>query len=336
MIARFNPPPGWPPTPEGWAPGPGWQPDPSWPAAPADWSWWVEDAALTGTQGSTRDGTGHAPGKQGAQAGQGAAPAGPGPDFVFEPGGFQPSPPAQSVPAAFAPAIATPPAPRRRTGLVVAVVGLVVIGLVAAGIAGYTRSTSAAPTSGTAATSRPTLQPTTASTPSAQSPTGGATPSGRASSPSSPRTSATTAPASARPPAGYTLASVGDQVTLSDVDNQRVTVVLQRLAVDTSCTTPYVEGTLYRADLRLSLEAAASTPFSFSAITMMSAASDRGDVQLGFGGVLCAAQPQLPDEIEPGEAASGSVIIDVPAGATWITFAPDYGFGGDAVAWPLH
>jgi len=28
MAMRFNPPPGWPPAPDGWAPGPGWQPDP--------------------------------------------------------------------------------------------------------------------------------------------------------------------------------------------------------------------------------------------------------------------------------------------------------------------
>src|SRR5215469_2755274 len=34
MGMRFNPPPGWPPAPEGWAPGPGWQPDPWWPPAP--------------------------------------------------------------------------------------------------------------------------------------------------------------------------------------------------------------------------------------------------------------------------------------------------------------
>jgi HNH endonuclease len=38
---RFNPPPGWPPAPAGWAPPPGWQPDPSWPPVPAGWQLWV-------------------------------------------------------------------------------------------------------------------------------------------------------------------------------------------------------------------------------------------------------------------------------------------------------
>jgi hypothetical protein len=35
MGYRFNPPPGWPPIPDGW------QPDPSWPAAPAGWPYWT-------------------------------------------------------------------------------------------------------------------------------------------------------------------------------------------------------------------------------------------------------------------------------------------------------
>jgi len=38
---RFNPPPGWPPTPPGFVPPPGWRPDPSWPAAPPGWQWWT-------------------------------------------------------------------------------------------------------------------------------------------------------------------------------------------------------------------------------------------------------------------------------------------------------
>jgi hypothetical protein len=40
---RFNPPPSWPPVPEGWQPPPGWTPDPSWPAAPEGWQLWVDD-----------------------------------------------------------------------------------------------------------------------------------------------------------------------------------------------------------------------------------------------------------------------------------------------------
>ena len=43
MGLRFNPPPGWPPAPEGFTPIPGWQPDPSWPPPPAGWQLWVSE-----------------------------------------------------------------------------------------------------------------------------------------------------------------------------------------------------------------------------------------------------------------------------------------------------
>ena len=43
MGLRYNPPPGWPPAPEGFAPPPGWQPDPSWPPPPPGWQLWVND-----------------------------------------------------------------------------------------------------------------------------------------------------------------------------------------------------------------------------------------------------------------------------------------------------
>jgi collagen type III alpha len=38
---RFNPPPGWPPAPEGWIPPTGWQPPADWPAAPDGWQFWI-------------------------------------------------------------------------------------------------------------------------------------------------------------------------------------------------------------------------------------------------------------------------------------------------------
>jgi hypothetical protein len=43
MGTRFNPPPGWPAAPEGFAPPPGWEPDPSWPPPPPGWPLWVDD-----------------------------------------------------------------------------------------------------------------------------------------------------------------------------------------------------------------------------------------------------------------------------------------------------
>ena len=38
---RFNPPPGWPEPPEGWAPPAGWTPPANLPPAPLDWQWWT-------------------------------------------------------------------------------------------------------------------------------------------------------------------------------------------------------------------------------------------------------------------------------------------------------
>ena len=43
MPYRLNPPPGWPPVPDGFVPPPGWQPDPAWPPAPPGWQLWVQD-----------------------------------------------------------------------------------------------------------------------------------------------------------------------------------------------------------------------------------------------------------------------------------------------------
>lgn len=37
----FNPPPGWPKPPDGWAPPKGWTPDPSWPDPPPGWQLWL-------------------------------------------------------------------------------------------------------------------------------------------------------------------------------------------------------------------------------------------------------------------------------------------------------
>jgi hypothetical protein len=42
---RLNPPPGWPPAPEGFVPPPGWQPDPAWPAPPPGWQLWLPEPA---------------------------------------------------------------------------------------------------------------------------------------------------------------------------------------------------------------------------------------------------------------------------------------------------
>lgn len=48
MGMRFNPPPNWPPAPDGYVPPPGWQPQPSWPPAPPGWPLWVDDGNQPG------------------------------------------------------------------------------------------------------------------------------------------------------------------------------------------------------------------------------------------------------------------------------------------------
>lgn len=44
-ATRFNPAPGWPVPPPGWAPPEGWIPDPSWPPPPVGWQLWISDDA---------------------------------------------------------------------------------------------------------------------------------------------------------------------------------------------------------------------------------------------------------------------------------------------------
>jgi hypothetical protein len=51
---RFNPAPGWPLLPVGWAPPPGWDPDPSWQPAPAGWQFWIPDEHAPIGQRTTR------------------------------------------------------------------------------------------------------------------------------------------------------------------------------------------------------------------------------------------------------------------------------------------
>ncbi|BCZ21355.1 hypothetical protein MTY59_12100 [Mycobacterium senriense] len=54
-LRRFNTPPNWPPTPAGWAPGPGWEPDPSWPPAPPGWQFWIDDSSTHAEPGHSAD-----------------------------------------------------------------------------------------------------------------------------------------------------------------------------------------------------------------------------------------------------------------------------------------
>ncbi len=88
---RLNPPPGWPPVPEGFVPPPGWRPDPSWPAPPPGWQLWLPDdsspAPVTTPPGPPADGAPASP----------ASPVSP----PFAPPGSSTTPtPYPSVPAA--------------------------------------------------------------------------------------------------------------------------------------------------------------------------------------------------------------------------------------------
>lgn len=48
MAARFNPPPGWPPAPDGWLPPDGWQVPADLPAPPPGWQMVIDDEAPAG------------------------------------------------------------------------------------------------------------------------------------------------------------------------------------------------------------------------------------------------------------------------------------------------
>ncbi len=93
MGLRYNPPPGWPPAPEGFIPPPGWQPDPSWPPAPPGWQLVVDDNQMP-TQASTRPTQANPPLLGNAagspHGGPGAGPGGGGGQYAG-PGGPYPS-----------------------------------------------------------------------------------------------------------------------------------------------------------------------------------------------------------------------------------------------------
>jgi RsiW-degrading membrane proteinase PrsW (M82 family) len=67
----FNAPPGWPQSPPGWQPAPGWQPDPSWPAAPPGWEFWLPAPQAGQQSGQAGQQSGPQTGQQAGQdAGQ--------------------------------------------------------------------------------------------------------------------------------------------------------------------------------------------------------------------------------------------------------------------------
>jgi hypothetical protein len=65
----FNPPPGWPKPPTGWAPPKGWTPDPAWPAPPPGWQLWVNPGD------SSSDPRGYPPGETSVSPTASAEPA---------------------------------------------------------------------------------------------------------------------------------------------------------------------------------------------------------------------------------------------------------------------
>jgi hypothetical protein len=82
---RFNPPPNWPPPPEGFVPQPGWRPDPSWPAPPAGWQLWVDDQQIPGQPGQAQVPPAPQPGPAWQSAGP--PPAGPQPGPAWQSAG---------------------------------------------------------------------------------------------------------------------------------------------------------------------------------------------------------------------------------------------------------
>jgi uncharacterized small protein (DUF1192 family) len=49
MAQRFQTPPNWPASPQGWMPPAGWQPDPAWGPAPEGWQFWVDETLAAET-----------------------------------------------------------------------------------------------------------------------------------------------------------------------------------------------------------------------------------------------------------------------------------------------
>ncbi|MGO1318000.1 MAG: hypothetical protein ACTMIR_13325 [Cellulomonadaceae bacterium] len=182
MTARFNPAPGWPPTPQGWTPPPGWQPDPSWPAAPAGWQFWVEDApAVPGVPAPSAPSAEQtqflpqqppAPSAPSAEQTQFLPPTVAPAQYASYSGGPQGQQPYPGAPVVGGPG---PQGPRKKSPLVwiLPVAALLIIGIVIGilfltGVLGggdESDGGDASPTSSPTATATPTEEPTDEPTP---------------------------------------------------------------------------------------------------------------------------------------------------------------------------
>lgn len=122
MGMRLNPPPGWPPMPEGFVPQPGWQPDPSWPAPPPGWQLWIDD-------GQPAAGAYSSPGVQQAP---GAYPASNAYQAPGTPGAIPPYAPGGQYPAYPGPAPRVNRIPSRLAVRLISVGAVIVVAIVIA------------------------------------------------------------------------------------------------------------------------------------------------------------------------------------------------------------
>ena len=155
MVARFNPPPGWPTTPPDWTPPPGWTPNASWPTPPPGWELFLPDPDQTSEPATA---AAPMPPHAAPVAHQPSAPPVIAPQYVAGPYSTGRDPNAAPLTAA-APAAAPLGPPRRHGGVVAAVIGgALVLGPVGFGVSRLLADSADPPT---AATTEPSNRPAT-------------------------------------------------------------------------------------------------------------------------------------------------------------------------------
>ena len=60
--------------------------------------------------------------------------------------------------------------------------------------------------------------------------------------------------------------------------------------------------------------------------------SEVGALTFSFNGMFCTPDNELPSDIQPGATVSGSMIVDLPLEAVWLTYDPSFGLQ-DGAAW---
>jgi hypothetical protein len=352
MAAKFTSPPGWPTPPEGWTPPPGWTPDPSWPPAPEGWQFWTDDAAATPPGGPEHDP--HATQTMGTSPTQ-VLPTSGGPGlYSYGPstgldqpgaspyGGSQHGAPPSYTPPGGGP-YASPGGPtpgKRNTGLIVGlvVVAALVLGGIAWGISSLLSGGDDPDPTATTQTSDPaTTDPATTDDPTDPATTDEPTDPATTDEPTDPATTDAGADGVVNLTGEEPALATGSVATepIAEIRLQQVVTGWQPSANSMFCPDP--ENGQYLGlefEITTTEALAEEDPPTYTFIGWEIGAEVDGVAieTSGFGsGIFCLeSDQQFPSEMEPGQTATGWVVLDVPETVTAVTYENLFDWTGEA------